>query len=148
MELGIKVVCIFTLVALSFFPVASLEAKSHQSPLLDCIENIRNAAVDFTQTHLPGTPASSIHLKAVNDIGYQLMFEKRECMANMTIVIHEDGMRSRAGIFHVHFSRHGKAIIRYQVSWDNLEDINGWKTPWCDFIRSVYPNELEEQGCE
>ena len=86
-------------------------------------------------------------IKAFNDISFDQ--EIGECMANVAVTY--EGLRQTTmhAILHIHYSSEGVWLPkRYSPEW-TIADINSkdWKTEWCDFIRAVYPNEIEKQEC-
>ena len=54
------------------------------------------------------------------------------------------------GVFHIHFSPDGRWIPTAGSTiypWKTSDEGGTWNFEWCDFIRSVYPTELKQQGC-
>ena len=69
-------------------------------------------------------------------------------MANVVVLTRRGDGQAVYGIFHIHFSENGKlesaaAFKDFTVFYTQQE----WKNEWCNIIRSVYPQELNEQGC-
>lgn len=81
-----------------------------------------------------------------------LMCGKDEHMANIAAIVTVDPRRAyHYGIFHIHFSSSGEinsaaAILPWKLITGELND-KALHDDWCNFIRSVYSQELKKQEC-
>jgi len=51
---------------------------------------------------------------------------------------------------HIHFSHEGileETGMATHAKWMSFNDDSEWQEEWCEFVQSVYPEELKEQGC-
>lgn len=112
-----------------------------------CVDLFLKAAEELARRDFKQS-FKSYYIVAFNDV----LCEKPEAMANVVIVVnleYDDGMY---GIFHIHATYDGTLVratsFDDQRVWAPLVKIDSWKQPWCDLIRIVYKEELEEQWCE
>lgn len=91
-----------------------------------------------------------------NDFRYDWMTEEKEfhCMANILIVVYDSPFgKSAYNIAHFHWRKDGKSKPAASVYFYRWQAIDGEADPriqkdWCNFLKDVYPNELQEQGCQ
>lgn len=139
---------------LGVLTAGSAVAHETESPVSQCHRAMTMAAVTFAKNEFAAqeeepsidSPAIIVTIPAHNDIFCQ----GPEYMANVVIVAEPESHKAFYGIFHIHFSADGTLQSAAGVSkeWHNMQRPDGWKASWCDFIKSVYPNELKEQGCK
>ena len=151
--------CQMLLLAFFFVPGAVVNADDHHhhhdtDTIAICRETLIYAADTLrAKTAPPYAMRYNLEIRAKNDF----MFTDLECMANVLITIKTDISRPAYTLFHIHFSPKGEKSEwipkTYTVGdpilpeWKDFTDESEWKTEWCSFIKSVYPQELNDQGC-
>lgn len=78
------------------------------------------------------------------------MCREKENMANIAMVVFDKKlMEYFYAILHVHFNDDGGLIGTpgSMVNWKSTKNEDDWKNEWCNFIGTVYPEEIIQQGC-
>lgn len=86
-------------------------------------------------------------VKTNNDVMYDA--QEIECMQNIVILI-QRSEKMFYTIFHVHYDTGGKWIEKGGVrpKWEPMANPDGWRWEWCALIETVYPAELNREGCK
>lgn len=83
--------------------------------------------------------------------GNDLQCQEPEFMLNLLVIVVEEPGKYYYGIFHIHFSKHGKLISAAAINrWQDTYNLSDpfILSKWCSFIKSVYPEDSLEQGCK
>lgn len=118
-----------------------------------CTYFLSFAVTEFVNKH-SSEKSTIIYIVAMNDISYRA--DDSVCMADILVRTIVSQEKSYYGIFHIH---HTPYFRNEGIVWVPTEGTTsyGWsiftsegvmKASWCDFINSVYPDEVKKYGCE
>ncbi len=145
---------------------------SHVSPAVYAQEvQLAGFFADLCKKHFSSVIAQFIKQKALDNVATSKLLAKNEfrCeesyallsnpdlekekiknqydnMANALITITLKSGTKYWTIVHIHFSENGKCILVYPT-WVQYTDDRVPKKEWCEFITSVFPNEMSFHGC-
>lgn len=135
-----------------FFGMPIYGATAPHDPPRQCYARVSNAIDEFAAAEFPKR-ARDVSVAAFNDI----MCNDPESMMNAVVLVRDVHTGELwYGIFHVHSTQNGKFLSAINLrldkpSWSRFlkqtvrDDGNEWKSDWCPFLQSVYPDDYARQ---
>ena len=141
-----KVAILFGLACLPllFFAVMFVSTKEVDTKV--CGTDMAIAAQEIVNRDFGATRAPRVSIEAINSI----MCARNGNIANAALVVKVKKGQYAYAIMNIHFDGSGHLLPTEgsRQSWPRTLNRNDWVFAWCELIRGVYTDEIDEQGCD